>query len=321
MHKYDDIRWSTCCPAFIIGTTLNTLGVWGAVFADRFFFELVKIACPGSLLGDAARINSNTRGHGPFEGSILEICQTFRAISEAIADFKNHEKSVESPPIRRHEPGANDPETPVGPAPGQFPRWNSFESDFSGTSKTYTITYKYRLATHFDKPVYRATMKASDVTQEYQVVVKFHYRYGAEGHKLLAKARLAPELYFASVVGPESNGPDMWAVVMEYIEGEKADFEKASRVQKNKLREAVEILHGAGFVHGNLQESNIVVCEQDKLYLVDFNRCGEENKAKYPWELSKDDGPHQHEGASMGQLIEKEHDLHSLNSMLGGEAE
>lgn len=324
MHKYEDLRWVSCCPAILVGQTENVLIIWGAVFADRFFFEqlahvyLGPRACGGKF------------GRSGLEEGILQVAKVLRILAEGLDDLRRHYNSLECPPAARSTSSrlhfcasrnANKlRHLNLGPAPGQNPRWNTFESNFSGDSKTYTIKYQRRLSSFFNKGVFLATMTATDSNEVYQVVVKFAHKYSEDGHRLLADEGLAPKLYYARYEGAESNGPGLWVVVMEYIEGNEGGLDTATEEQREKLEKAVSVLHGQGFVFGDLRYPNILVRGRSEFYLIDFDWCGRATDVvKYPLDILMDSEMGWHKDVGPGRRIEKEHDLHMLEGLLSGE--
>ncbi|KAF5345843.1 hypothetical protein D9757_004733 [Collybiopsis confluens] len=53
--QYQPIRLVSCRPAFLVGLSGHTLAIWGAVFADRFFFERLSLISESALhLSDPA---------------------------------------------------------------------------------------------------------------------------------------------------------------------------------------------------------------------------------------------------------------------------
>ncbi|KLO11987.1 hypothetical protein SCHPADRAFT_807966, partial [Schizopora paradoxa] len=117
------------------------------------------------------------------------------------------------------------------------------------------------------------------------VVVKFTKRYCKEAHVLLAHHGLAPKLHYA-----EYEGPGMHIVVMDYIKDADKEHEDHSipLMHREKLMQAINILHEKGFVFGDLRRPNVLTRGAD-LFLVDFDWCGKVGEARYPANIRMED--------------------------------
>ena len=60
-----------------------------------------------------------------------------------------------------------------------------------------------------------------------------------------------------------------------------------SQTVKNSLRNAVRLMHENNYVHGNLQQHNILVVN-DKVHILDFDWADTDGTAAYPPELNMD---------------------------------
>jgi hypothetical protein len=134
------------------------------------------------------------------------------------------------------------------------------------------------------------------------IVVKFTRTYSTDVHKLLASGGFAPELY---AVEGLAGGWKM--VVMEYLSGygmlgmiaheERLEF-------KEKLQQALGVIHGRNLVHGDVRGPNILVFKDD-IKLIDFDHCGTEGVTRYPreWDhtLRRDD-------MMEGDVMQRDHD-------------
>ncbi|KZT67958.1 hypothetical protein DAEQUDRAFT_640023, partial [Daedalea quercina L-15889] len=154
--------------------------------------------------------------------------------------------------------------------------------------------------------------------QEMDVVVKFTETYGAEAHRLAYQHGFAPELRFCDKI--DSIG--MWMVVMDYVNGRMATAPLAAAAVSS-LRKAVETLHAAGFVFGDLREPNVMVAEDGQVKLVDFGRSGRVGEARYPVDIMldhyyPDEEPRYgwHPGVRARGLIAKEHDIHMIEQLI-----
>ncbi|KAF7301231.1 hypothetical protein MIND_00687900 [Mycena indigotica] len=93
---------------------------------------------------------------------------------------------------------------------------------------------------------------------------------------------LAPQLHHCEF------DPDlrMFMVVMDHVKGSHWHRDNVSASLGNQLRQAVEALHQAGLVYGDLREPNVMVDESGRVQFVDFDWCGLEGEATYPLDIS-----------------------------------
>jgi len=112
------------------------------------------------------------------------------------------------------------------------------------------------------------------------IVVKFTRTYSKVVHDLLASKGFAPELLAVEdLVG----GWKM--VVMEYLSGWVMLQEKPHKERqkyKEKLEEALHIIHDRNLVHGDVRCPNILVSEDGNVKFIDFDHCGVDGKDVYP---------------------------------------
>lgn len=97
-----------------------------------------------------------------------------------------------------------------------------------------------------------------------------------------------------------------------YLNG-RPDLEVSALKQvRRNMREALDVLHDADLVFGDLRSPNVlVVSEADGKRsgrLVDFDWCGKVGEARYPAGLNQSEHMKWPEGAEKRSLIEKEHD-------------
>ena len=164
----------------------------------------------------------------------------------------------------------------------------------------------------------RTRAKSSSV-----IVVKFVDRYGDRAHHLLADEGLAPKLlYYGSphVTEEQPSYHHLFMVVMDYIEGPtlakaKAVMDdRAKVVARSEIRRALDLLHNAGLVFGDLRSPNIMVkITTGEVKLIDFNWAGVEGQVTYPYLISKDiPWP---EGVEALKTIECVHDLQMFHKL------
>ena len=104
-------------------------------------------------------------------------------------------------------------------------------------------------------------------------------------------------------------------VVMEFVDGFPIDDDPMQQRDPDHISQLTDALgqfHAAGWVHGDLRASNLLVGKggdkNGKLLLVDFDWAGQNTVARYPFYMN-----HQEiqwpQGATDGALILREHDL------------
>lgn len=139
-------------------------------------------------------------------------------------------------------------------------------------------------------------------------MVKFTQTYSKVVHELLADEGFAPELFAVEdLVG----GWKM--VVIEYLSGWVMLQEKPKEERpkyKEKLKEALSIIHGRNFVHGDVRCPNILVSEDGNVKFIDFDHCGMDGEDVYPREW---DDRFRQEDAREGNLLRKYHDIWMFN--------
>ena len=94
-------------------------------------------------------------------------------------------------------------------------------------------------------------------------------------------------------------------VVMEFVDG--CLWDDATEKPLAALQHAVQLLHGAGFVHGDLRPNNILVTS-DGVRIIDFEWAGVAEQTVYPFFMNHFDIEWPN-GATDGQPITKAHDL------------
>ncbi|KAF5388964.1 hypothetical protein D9757_005025 [Collybiopsis confluens] len=263
-QQYRPIRLVSCCPAFLVGLSGHTSAIWGAVFADRFFSERLALVA---------------QRHGSRHQRRAKL---LRALSLCIEYLKAHYTSLSplpnpTTPTSNHSSTLNRSIHGIGVAPppaatlpydsfdpSRFIYWKSFTVD----GKKYNLNYTQRLTPWMEDAVFRAIVAAGASSREVEVVVKSAYRYGEMGHRLLAKAGLAPRLYHCAF----DKTIRMWVVVMDYIPGRVCNH-KLIEDERFSLKHGIELLHAEDIVFGD-QEPNVIITEARKVCLVDFEWCG-----------------------------------------------
>lgn len=149
-----------------------------------------------------------------------------------------------------------------------------------------------------------------------ELCVKFVRRYSKEAHQICASELCAPRLR-----GFESLPGGWFMVVMDAV---NKDFVELHQLDKSartpQLREQLEAkltsLHQAGYVHGDVRDTNVMVREDGQGFmLVDFDWSGEIGTVTYPMNIIRGPQLQRPDGAADGQLITPDHDISMLGYM------
>ena len=184
--------------------------------------------------------------------------------------------------------------------------------EFIVNGKAYKLKYTKFMA--MDRPsraVFRASIGSEDQAGGSDVVVKFAHSYCRPTHKLLAGISLAPRLQYCEKV--DSIG--MYIVVMDLAAEMDIGVSFQDQSISSKLRKAIQALHDVGFVHGDLQEPNILVTDNGDMKIIDFDWCGKEREVYYPSDINL--GISWDPEVKRGGLIKKDHDRWMYSKLTG----
>jgi hypothetical protein len=260
----------------------------------------------------------------PLDAAIYRIARLFRALKTGLEDLKMFYEELRPELLPSHLSSSTaqsrtfkeqkiNTSTPATKTPRDhfdfpfaFPHWKMFVRD----GIQWKLEYTNRLsAKYLEKTVFVA--KASSSQGDRMVVVKFCKSYGYKGHTILSDLGLAPKLFYCEKLECLRR----YAIVMEYIENaHTAEYIRPNENGKKGLRLAIEALHKKNLVFGDLRRPNILVCDEgDRIYLIDFDWCGEYGIATYPTHIRLNDtqdwGMPWSRGVNRGSKIEKKHDL------------
>ena len=160
------------------------------------------------------------------------------------------------------------------------------------------------LQLHYKDKLSSTCFKATLDQEDGSVLVKFCKSYCKDAHTCLASGRHAPDF-----LGIESLADEWLMVVMEYVTG--CLWDEATDKPVAGLQAAVQLLHQAGFVHGDLRSNNILVVS-GTVRIIDFEWADVAGEAAYPLFMNHIDVEWP-DGARDGQPIKQEHDLWWLN--------
>jgi Phosphotransferase enzyme family len=144
-----------------------------------------------------------------------------------------------------------------------------------------------------------------------KIMVKFTSAYDPEVHLALASVGLAPKMYDIRF----ETGLVM--VVMEYMEDARVwtDEDGNDPAKAKQLKQVQEVLVSRLFVHGDLRPPNVLVVQNSKVCVVDFDWAGKAGKAIYPVHLNP--RATWHPDAKLGEPILPQHDEYLIEHLLG----
>ncbi|KAL1938443.1 hypothetical protein VTO73DRAFT_11683 [Trametes versicolor] len=245
------------------------------------------------------------------EAHIVYVAKILQSIRAAVRTLHDSYEVLSIKPIANSISHAPPHPTPVDEASNR-----ALLSDLRFVDRFDYLGRQYqcadgRIVEEFSRSLFRARLGSNGDGSE--VLVKFCFRYGEEAHRLLAahEPPLAPRLH-ACV--PLLGGVTM--VVMDIVPGfeDNVSLDKSAQLPSetmDDIKTALEVLHGAGLVHGDVRRPNVVAVPrgdsgQMGAMLIDFDWAGENGKVLYPSRLNPDVDWAQ--GAQPGYPIQREHD-------------
>ena len=208
--------------------------------------------------------------------------------------FEGLKKFYESPPSPIRDP-CGYPSNGDASIDRPFP----YKDSYNNGGIEYAFKYLWRLVRH--ALIFIAEHTGPEAHAK-RIIVKFTRTYSEVVHKLLASNGFAPELF---AVEDLAGGWKM--VVMEYLSGWTMLGEEPHQERlkyKEKVKEALRVIHEQELVHGDVRWPNILV-SKDNIKFVDFDHCGKEGVNRYPREW---DHTHRPEGTKEGDLMKRSHD-------------
>ncbi|KAH9969423.1 hypothetical protein BGW80DRAFT_1176951, partial [Lactifluus volemus] len=200
----------------------------------------------------------------------LRVARIFYSLRTNMKRLREYYAGLEAIPV--------DPSS-TGLRPHFFPSICAYRDEVHGLIRfTYVkplevdstcVTFLARTTTDTPKPV----------------VIKFVQRYGEKAHQLLAKVNLAPQLFYYGKIGLEGDPSygHLRMVVMEYVDGKLLiEVNPTPPGLKDKIRHALNVLHGQGYVFGDLRPQNIMMTENGGIKLIDFDWAGVDGQSTYP---------------------------------------
>ena len=296
--QYDEIRNVSCCPCIVISLAGPFLRISGAIFVEVFTVQTFT---------DYIYLGGN-----PFEMEHIKyFAKVFEAVARAVNSLRLYYYNL---CVQKHPKFR--PPSPTYPSSSPLRLCGALE-------------FKVRIFLE-EKPNYQGSLFIAEYGR-IPVLVKFCESYGEAAHRVLAAAGLAPALrYCSQLVG------GAFMVMMDLIDGPDAhQVFKHGALPSTVLEDihnALEKLHEAGLVFGDMRRPNIMLVKSRRVYnededededewrgqLVDFNWSGPVGEATYPPTLNNDGRITWAYGIEPGGLIEKRHDEDMLRKIVLG---
>ncbi|KAI0293179.1 hypothetical protein B0F90DRAFT_1643375, partial [Multifurca ochricompacta] len=279
-YRRQVIRECSYCPTIILAIAGPWMCVSGAIYLEKVVVQpLTGYIWLGGSFFDKDQIHFTLR--------------LFTALKLAISTLRSYYLTL--------GPTNKCPEDLVHAIPYVTP---SFAS---------TLTYISRPSPdQQSKLVYKA--KFIHAGSSRPAVVKFVSRYNAKAHRILAAHQLAPTLYHTGTEDVDtSKYGGLHMVIMDFIEGKHPDGTLSSD-QYQKVKKAIDLLHGHGFVFGDLQTPNILI-NGENVILIDFDWGGKAGGSQYPVTINLDPRIGWPEGVGPDSVMEMVHDQLMLEQL------
>jgi hypothetical protein len=288
LGQYNGLRDATCCPCLTISVAGPYILVGGAVFADIFVAE--------------AFTDFIYMGGRPFgREQTIALSRIFAAVAQAARGLRQFYYELRwSATADVHR---------LLPRPTYY---DNREPDLR-------LVFDRRFDNEGRPPSeYRRSLFCAKYGEE-EVLVKFCETYHGEGHRIVAKAGLAPKLFYCD----EIKGGVMM-VIMELLDARDAHYHFAFRPLPNSVLKDIEsalvALHNACLVFGDLRRPNVLIKVTGegelRALLVDFGWVGKENEARYPPSLNDSGTITWAVGVGPHTLMKREHDREMMKLLM-----
>ncbi|KAF9492953.1 hypothetical protein BDN71DRAFT_1509053 [Pleurotus eryngii] len=289
LPDHDYVRERCCCPTFLVAIGGPWLGILGAVLTHK---------CIVQRLTDLVWLGISTSFE---EQRCIRLSKLFHSLARGLCRLRDW-FNTELP---------NFPLTVTPSHQRFFPAITSY----LGASGEVFFRYLRPLERDNACVIFLAEIvQPSGCEQGQLIVVKFAARYCVEAHELLAHADMAPKLLHCGQALP--GRPGLLLVAMEYLSGVAAHCLTLEQWRSydinSNVGKIVGVLHGKGFVFGDLRTPNIMYVN-GLFKLIDFDWAGKEGEARYPPFLST--GIHWPPGVQPSALITREHDMEWLRRL------
>ena len=290
--QYEPIRNASCCPCITMSVAGPYITFGGAILVDSFTVEpFTEYIC----LGGDPYTEERTALHA----------QIFAAVSQALFDLKVYYRNLEPT---------------VTPMPYRLFPNPTYLSNKPSQKLTFTSRFHYegRLSDDYARSLFRANYGEGEMEEE--VLVKFCEHYHADGHRKVAAANYAPKLFYCEQI---LGGVIM--VVMKFIDGSNSHYRFKHQVLPPKIlddvRNAVNELHDATLVFGDLRRPNIIIhktSDGERAMLVDFDWVGQDGEARYPASLNDTGSIIWPAGVKPSGIMRMEHDDEMIKNLVSG---
>jgi hypothetical protein len=178
-----------------------------------------------------------------------------------------------------------------------------FQTDYIALADNNLQEFTYLRAVDDTKLVFQCKAVANGSL----LCVKFVRSYSKEAHLKSASLAFAPPLR-----GFQSIGGDWFMVVMDWVGIEYQLLDESPMKEQffSEVKDKLALLHQAGYVHGDIRPSNIMVRKDGKpgIIFLDFDWAGVIGEVRYPMNINNVDicrPPH----AVDAELIWADHDI------------
>ena len=183
-----------------------------------------------------------------------------------------------------------------------------YQTEYTSLKDSSKHRFKYICKLHEDKLIFRAIrMRGNDIC------IKFVHQYSRDVHLKCSALGFAPTLH-----GFESLPGGWYMVVMDFVDGtyellEDSPFKLSFSTE---VGEKLASLHQAGYVHGDIRATNIMVKKNGEqgIMLLDCDWAGVIGEIRYPMNVNVTD-VRRPEGAIDKQLILAKHDMAMISYM------
>ncbi|KAI6100795.1 hypothetical protein EV401DRAFT_2080818 [Pisolithus croceorrhizus] len=166
------------------------------------------------------------------------------------------------------------PPLPIGESRRILPPISRLCHPHSGTHISFNILK------HFHNRAADRYLYTAETVDNKQIVIKFTRQYSFELHMFCADRGHAPAL-----LGFERLPGGFFGIAMEFVRSafpiSQSPYVERHLEWAEQLLELVQSFHAEGLVHGDLRASNII-CDGNRVMLIDFDWSGKEGEASYP---------------------------------------
>lgn len=168
----------------------------------------------------------------------------------------------------------HDPPPPIAEGCHILPSISHLRHPCSGTQIRFNILKPFHNQAA-DRYLYLAR-----TTDNKQIIIKFTRQYSLELHMFCADRGCAPVIF-----GFERLPGGFFGIAMEFVQSafpiSHSPYINKHHEWAEQLQKLVESFHAEGLVHGDLRAPNII-CDADRVMLIDFDWGGKEGEVSYP---------------------------------------